>query len=351
MKERLYLVTGAAGNLGSSVCSQLLSEGEAVRGLVLAGDPAAKRLPAGVEVLVGDVTDKVSLERFFTTAKKREVYVIHCASLITVAKGYSAKVQAVNVAGTQNIIEACLKHRVKKLVYVSSTSAIPELPQGQMITEVDHYDPETVIGFYGKTKAWASQLVMDAAFREGLDASIIFPSGICGPEDYSYALVAGFLIDYVNGKMPAGVAGSFNAVDVRDLADGVISCARRGRQGEGYIMANECVTLKEMFQLTSRLCGVKETKLILPAPFGYLLGYLCDGVERLTHKPLRMTSFAVYNLVRNNQFSSEKAVRELGFHTRPFEQTIADTLEWLAREGKIAMTPKAQGMAQRPSRT
>ena len=69
-----------------------------------------------------------------------------------------------------------------------------------------------------------------------LDASIVFPSGICGPEDYAYGPVSSFIIDYVNGKMPSGVAGSFNAVDVRDLADGVISCCDKGRRGEGYIM-------------------------------------------------------------------------------------------------------------------
>jgi dihydroflavonol-4-reductase len=51
------------------------------------------------------------------------------------------------------------------------------------------------------------------------------------------------------GKMPAGVAGSFNAVDVRDLADSVIPCAKYGRKGEGYIVSNCFVTIRELFQL------------------------------------------------------------------------------------------------------
>ncbi|WP_219219209.1 hypothetical protein [Paenibacillus sp. S150] len=48
-----------------------------------------------------------------------------------------------------------------------------------------------------------------------------------------------------------------------------------------------------------------------------------------------MTSFAVYNLVRNNVFDYTKAQQELDYHTRPFAETIADTIEWLQRENKI----------------
>ena len=339
MIERMYLVTGAAGNLGGSVCRQLLAQDEKVRGLVLAGDPAVKRLPEGVETVVGDVTDKASLERFFTV-EAQEVYVIHCASLITVAKGYNAKVQAVNVEGTRNMIEQCLKHGVKKCVYISSTSAIPEPPKGTVIRETDHFDQALVKGFYGKTKAEASALVMQAVREQGLEASLIFPTGICGPEDYAYGPVAEFLVDYVNGRMPAGIAGSFNAVDVRDLTDGVIACCRQGRSGEGYIMGNTCVTLKAMFQLVSRLSGVRETKLILPGRVGYLLGWLGDGLAKLTGKPARLTSFAVYNLVRNNDFCSDKAAQELGYRTRPFAETLTDTLRWLAQEGDITLNER-----------
>ena len=76
-------------------------------------------------------------------------------------------------------------------------------------------------------------------------------------------------------------------------------------------------------------------KTILPEGMGRLMGHVFDVVESVTHKPQRMTSFAVYNLVRNNEFDCSKARRDLGFVTRPFEETLADTIQWLRRENKI----------------
>ncbi len=102
--ETTYLVTGVAGNLGNSVATRLLADGRRVRGLVLAGDPAAIRVPAAVELFTGDVTDPVTLEPFFST--DGETVVIHCAAVVTVNSGYSQLVHDVNVGGTANIVDA-----------------------------------------------------------------------------------------------------------------------------------------------------------------------------------------------------------------------------------------------------
>jgi dihydroflavonol-4-reductase len=337
----VYLVTGVAGNLGSSVAAQLLAEGKNVRGLVLKGDPAAARVPKEVDLCIGDVTETESLERFFTVDDSAQIVVIHCAAIVTVNPSFNQKVYDVNVGGTKNILNACIAHKVKKLVYVSSISAIPELSHGTAITEVDHYDANAVIGFYGQTKAEASQAVMDAVREQGLDASIVFPTGICGPDDYAFGPVASFIIDYCAGKLPGGVEGTFNAVDARDLATAIVACCEKGRKGEGYILSNECVTMQQMFHLLSTLTGTKEVKMILPAGVARFLGKLSDLGEHITHKPMRMTSFAVYNLIRNNVFDCSKAERELGYRTRPFANSLVDTIEWLEREHKIQTEKKA----------
>ena len=337
----VYLVTGIAGNLGSSVAARLLEEGKNVRGLVLKGDPAAARVPKEADVCIGDVTDPESIERFFRTEAGTEAYVIHCAAIVTVNPGFSQKVYDVNVTGTKNILNACVKHKVKKLVHISSIGAIPELPQGTPIKEVDHFAPDPIVGYYGKTKAIASQAVLDAVREHDLDASLVFPTGICGPDDYAFGPVAGFIIDYCAGKMPAGVAGSFNAVDARDLADAIVACCEKGRKGEGYILGNECVTMHRMFHILSTLTGTKEVKMILPAGAARVAGRLSELGEKITGKPARMTSYAVYNLLRNNEFDCSKAKCELDFHTRSFAESIADTIEWLKRENKIPTGRKA----------
>ena len=333
MKKKLFLLTGAAGLLGSNISRQLIEQGEDVRALVLNGDPALPHVPADVEVVIGDITVEADLDRFFDTGD-RELYVIHCASIVTVSGDYNPKVHEVNVGGTGNMLKKAFEKKVKKFVYVSSTSAIPELPKGQEIEEVRSFSPKGIIGFYGQTKAEASQLVLDAV-EQGLDASIVFPSGICGPNDFAYGPVSSFVIDYVAGEMKAGVEGSFNAVDVRDLAAGCIACARKGRRGESYIMSNELVTMREMFDLLSELSGAKNVKTILPASIAKILGRTSDMIGRLTNSHPRMTSFAVYNMLRNNHFSSKKAEMELGYKVRPFRDTMRDEILWLQAEGKI----------------
>jgi dihydroflavonol-4-reductase len=335
MKETVYLVTGAAGFLGINVCQALTKQSRKVRAFVLEGDPAAKRIPPEVEIITGNLLDPVSLDEFFNISSGADITVLHIASFVTVVPDWSQRVYDINVTGTKNIIQKCLEYKVKKLVYVSSTGAIPELPKGQAIKEINSFDPDAVLGCYSKTKAEATQLVIDAVLDNGLDASIVYPSGICGPGDFAYTFFAQFIVDAANGNMPAGVAGSFNSVDVRDLADGVIACAEKGRKGEGYIMSNDSVTIGDIFGLIHHFTGTPEIKLILPLPLARFTALFAETAARITKKPARLTSFSIYNLARNNNFDCSKAARELGFKCRPFEETIRDTVYWLETEGKI----------------
>ncbi|WP_026493132.1 NAD-dependent epimerase/dehydratase family protein [Butyrivibrio sp. XPD2002] len=114
--NKMYLVTGAAGFLGSTVCRKLVDRNEKVRAFVLEGDKSAKYLPEEVEIAYGDLCNKDDLERFFETPEDTEVIVLHIASIVTVNPDYSQKVMDVNVGGTENIIEMCRKHNVSKLV-------------------------------------------------------------------------------------------------------------------------------------------------------------------------------------------------------------------------------------------
>ncbi len=118
---------------------------------MLKGDPAAAHVSNKVDTCIGDVTDLESLERFFRVDNNQEIVVIHCAAIVTLNPDFNQKVYDVNVTGTKNILDACIAHEVKKLVYVSSTGAIPELPHGKSIKETDHFDPDPVVGYYGKT--------------------------------------------------------------------------------------------------------------------------------------------------------------------------------------------------------
>ena len=308
-----YLVTGAAGFLGGTICRQLIERGDSVRAFVLPGDPAVQYVPKEAEIVEGDLTDTDSLEKLFAVEEGTDTIVLHIASIVTVNPDYSSKVMEVNVDGTKNIIRLCLSHpECKKLVYCSSTGAIPEAAMGQTIREVRRFDPDEVVGCYSRSKAMASQAVLDSVHEQGLNACIVHPSGIMGPEDYAIGETTGTLIKIIKGEMPAGIDGSFNLCDVRDLAAGTIAAADKGKAGECYILANEPVSFRDFSRMVSDEAGCKKVGMFLPIWAANMMGGMMEKkAKKKATKPM-MTKFSVYNLARNNRFDSTKAIRELG---------------------------------------
>ena len=337
--ERYYLLTGAAGFLGTNICMQLLEKGCKVRALVLPNDKSVKYIPEQVEVVLGDLTDAPSLEPFFTVPEGCTSVVIHCASMVTVNPNYSEKLMAVNVGGTRNIITKVLNHpECEKMVYVSSTGAIPEEPHGVKIREVSKFtpcDPKKVVGAYSQSKAKASQMVLDAVAVMGLKACVVHPSGILGPNDHAIGETTSTLIKIIKGEMPIGMQGSFNLCDVRDLAAGCIAAVDKGRIGQCYILANEQVTLKELCEMLHAECNCQKIAFYLPLNWAEKIAQSMEKKAEKTGKMPLMTTFSVYNLARNNDFDYSKAQEELGYTTRTYQETIHDEVEWLKVEGLI----------------
>lgn len=331
--EELYIVTGAAGFLGSTIVRQLVEKNKRVRAFVLPNDKSVEYLPSNIEIVKGDLLDIDSLENLFKDSNKYITYVMHIASIVTVNPEYSQLVMDVNVKGTKNIIDMSIKYNIKRLLYCSSTGAIPELKKGK-ISETESFDENKVLGCYSKSKALATKLVL--SYKDLLDVVVVHPSGILGPNDYAKGETTRVLIDIINGKMKAGINGSFNLCDVRDLANGAILALKNGKRGECYILANDMVSFKKFAKMISKEAkNNKKVKLFLPI---WLSNIIAKKMEKKAKKngtkPL-MTTFSVYNLARNNDFSSEKAKKELGYETRSYEITIKDEVKWLKERGLI----------------
>ena len=330
-----YLITGAAGNLGSSIVRELTMQGADVRALVLPNDATADHLPDQIEKYYGDVLNKEDLERFFQVEQGDEVVVIHCAGIVTICWDFDQKVYDVNVEGTRNVVNQCIRSDVKKLVYISSVHAIPELPKGQTITEINSFNPDNITGFYGKTKAMASQIVIEAVNHFGLDASLIFPSGICGPFDYAKGIVTRLLVDCCHGKLPVGVQGGYDFVDVRDVAKGVVNCCIVGKKGEGYILSNQYISVAEILKQVHIQTRIKEVKRMIPIWVASLSLPYFEMLYKLKNLTPVFTKYSLYTLTSNSAFSYDKAKRMLGYSVRPFVRTISDTLFWLRQRKEI----------------
>lgn len=331
--EELYIVTGAAGFLGSTIVRQLVEKNKRVRAFVLPNDKSVEYLPSNIEIVKGDLLDIYSLENLFKDSNKYITYVMHIASIVTVDPEYSQLVMDVNVKGTKNIIDMSIKYNIKRLLYCSSTGAIPELKKGK-ISETETFDENKVLGCYSKSKALATKLVL--SYKDKLDVVVVHPSGILGPNDYAKGETTRVLIDIINGKMKAGINGSFNLCDVRDLANGAILALKNGKRGECYILANDMVSFKKFAKMISKEAkNNKKVKLFLPIWLSNIIAKMMEKkAKKNGTKPL-MTTFSVYNLARNNDFSSEKAKKELGYKTRSYEITIKDEVKWLKERGLI----------------
>lgn len=196
---------------------------------------------------------------------------------------------------------------------------------------MERFSPEIVDGAYAKTKAEASQAVLDAV-KQGLNAVIVHPSGILGPFDrHGSNHLVQMMGLYLNHRLPEGVRGGYDFVDVRDVAEGVLLAAEKGRQGECYILSNRFISLKELFAEMQLCTGRKCRVPMLPFAFVRMVIPLYEWYAKITHTRSIYTAYSIKTLAGKAAFSHEKATEELGYHTRPFRDTVRDTLAYLSR--------------------
>lgn len=327
-----YLVTGASGFLGRAVLAELKKKGVPIRALVMENDSLAAGLPVDVSVVYGDVCDDASLERFFSGAESGTC-VIHCAGIVSVASHPGERIYRVNVGGTNNILRHCEKAGVGKLVYVSSVHAIPEKPKGTEITEDAAFSPELVRGDYAKSKAIATSLVFEASGR-GLNASVVFPSGIIGPGDVGKGSITNMLLSFLAGKLPVAVKGGYDFVDVRDVAAGIVACAEQGQPGHGYILSGEYATIRDILSAAKETLGLRRAVSFLPICFAKMVAPFYERKSLRKKQTLYFTPYAIAVLDSNGRFDRSAAAAALGYAPRSLQSSIRDTVIWLKKTGR-----------------
>lgn len=335
MMRILYLITGGAGFFGGNIVALLAARGERIRVLALPGDPYAGNLPPDVEVVEGSILNPSDLDRFFHLEKGEEAIVIHCAAIITMSLTMDEHVRKVNVEGAGNVVSRCHNPQIKKLVYISSVHAITEKPKPEVITEPEMTNPDLVVGCYAKTKAEACRMVMNQRKDKGLRVNIIFPSGISGPGDYLNGNMTQLFVDYFAGRIPMGVPGGYDFVDVRDAALGVLAVCDRDLIGEDYILSGHYITVMEILRIFASITGKKKKILSVPTWLARLSVPFFTLWYRLRRQTPVFSAYSLMTVLTNSNFSSAKAERDLGFRKRPIEDTIRDTAGWLKEQNRI----------------
>ena len=340
-----YLVSGGEGALGKTVISMLLQRGEKVRILMSElSDTRIYRNNPNIEICYGISTDKDSMIEFFDLDDPRSAVLFHTDEYVSLSDSTNLTMRRVNVIGAENIVDMCLKRKVGKLVYLSSAYALNPEVKGEDITI--HFDRNKVDGEYAKSKAEAAAYVMEKVSLNRLNAVMVLPTFIIGPgysEDYEINKVLNSYLN--NGTIPPKDGGRA-FVDVRDVANAMLTLADKGEPGAGYIVTGDYKTSSEFFKDVNEISGndapVKTaSKLIMSKS----LAKLVDFYYKITHKENPKEAYTLFSDNPDARFEdNSKGI--LPETTISFKDSLKDTIEG-AQHGGVQAAAAAQTTTER----
>lgn len=318
------LITGADGLLGANIVRQALRQGYQVRVLQLPSSqsPVLRGLP--VEFFKGNLLNATEVDLAVAGCD----YVIHAGASTAVWPSRSAATVAVNVSGTQHIIASCLKHNIRRLVFISSAASFSKGTLEKPGDENGSFDGHRYGLDYIDSKYQAHQMVEKAVREQGLPAVLVCPTFMFGPYD-SKPSSGAMLLAVVQGTLPFYTRGGKNFVDARDVAVAACNALKMGRVGESYIAGHQNLTYAKLFQLIAQTLKAKPPRFRIPSflvlTYGRLHSFLAP---RLNYIP--MISLPIARISCDGQyFSPAKAVAELQMPQTPLAVTIKDAYQWL----------------------
>lgn len=320
----MILITGAGGHIGNVLVKHLYQKGN--RELRLFAQPKEDISyieKFAKEVVRGDIRDPFAV----SAAVRGCEHVFHLAGMVEISGVKKKQVIDVNVGGTKNVINACLEKGVKRLLYVSSVHALKEPKSGSVVEMLDP-DISNLHGAYAQSKAMATIEVMNA-MQKGLDAVIVFPSGVIGPFDFRSSYTGSAIKGYISAKKTQYYFdGKYDFVDVRDVVDGIYKAWKHGEKGQGYIISGSVSSLEEIIDAVEETTGNTIKRKRVPAFLVKTAAFFAPLYYKIVRKKPVLSKYGVNVLMSNSQISSSKAEKKLGYKARPLMSTIKDMVRW-----------------------
>lgn len=325
------LVTGATGFVGSAVARTLLARGHTLRLMVRAGSDRSNIADIPAEIVEGDLSRPATFDA--ATAGCRNVF--HVAADYRLWVPDPAPMMAANVEGTRLLMMAAARAGVERIVYCSSVAALGLIGDGTVSDEDTPVHEHSVIGIYKKSKYRAEQEVLRLTRENGLPAVIVNPSTPVGPRDIKPTPTGQMILDCAAGRMPAYVDTGVNIVHVDDVAEGHALALERGRIGESYILGGENYLLGDLFRMVAEIAGVAPPRIRLPQEVIWPVAIASEWLSRRFGIEPRVTREMLAMSRKKMFFSSDKAIRELGYHPRPAREAVKDAIDWFRETGKL----------------
>jgi dihydroflavonol-4-reductase len=331
----MFALTGATGHLGQTLLRQISSRGDSVIATTRPGSNRDLLNGYCSRIDSAPLNNAEALARAFSGVDT----VIHTAAMIDIKRGNLDAMNEVNVNGTSNVITACKKAGVRRLVYISSIEAFDLKAKRRPIREDFGFAAGNAIMEYGNTKADASRLVASAGLAGELETVMICPTGIIGPWDFKSGLFTSMIKRFLAGRIPAAIPGGFDFVDVRDVAGAVLAAADKGHSGEAYITSGTYLRIDDLFSRIEKVSGSYHHRLKLPLWLAQVAGEFTEIWGRTVNRDVLFTRGSIDVLQIDAQIDSAKAAEDLGYLSRPVEETLRDTVDWLTEGSAVNPEP------------
>ncbi len=322
-------ITGATGFVGAHV-ARLAAAGGAELRVLARGTSDTSRLPAGAEVVVGDLR---APEGFASALRG-------CDALIHVAADYRlwvpdpAEMYQANVEGTRRLLQMAREAGVRRVVYTSSVATMG-FHGHAVVDEETPVGEADMIGHYKRSKWMAEQVALEAG-RGGQEVIVLNPTTPIGALDTKPTPTGRIVVDFLNGNFPAYVETGLNLVDVEEIARMHLVALERGRVGERYILGGENLTLKQILDRLGKIAGRPSPKLKVPHAVAMAFAYFDETVTgRWRGKEPRATVEAVRMGKKMMFASSAKAERELGLKVGSVEVALRAACGWFYTNGYV----------------
>jgi dihydroflavonol-4-reductase len=331
MADDDILVTGAAGFLGSAIVRRALARGLRVRVLVRPDSPRLNLTGLPVCTVVGDMRDGAAMEQALAGVR----YLFHAAADYRLWAANPDEIVQTNTNGTETVMRAAQRCGVERVVYTSSVATLRVAGATAPVTEDAPMNAAEAIGAYKRSKVLAERLVERMAVDSSLPVVIVNPSTPIGPRDVRPTPTGRTILEAAAGKMPAFVDTGLNLAHVDDVAEGHFLALERGDIGERYILGGQNVSLQQMLQDIATLTGRRAPTVQLPRWPLYPLAHLAEAVARMSGREPFITVDGLDMSRYRMFFSSDKAVRELGYRPRAYQEGLNDALAWFREAGYL----------------
>jgi len=329
-------VTGASGLIGSNLVRELLAGGCEVRALTrVTSAPAALRGLA-VESVTGDVLDD---PKTLTNLMRGCDWLFHAAAHFNYRN--DDMLEATAITGTRHIIEAADSAGIGRIVVTSSSAVFGSCSAPVVRTECDKPSTDFVEPPYILSKIRQDKLAEDLGRERGLEIIFACPTMTVGPHSAALGPSNGIIVSYLNDPLRLTYPGGCNITSVQDVARGHVLAASLGIPGEHYILGSANLSWLEIHSLVADLCGVEQPQIQINQTLAFSAAAFEEFRAKLQRRSPLVTREQARMTGRYYWYSSDRAIRRLGYKPRSARMALAEACGWLASSPHISRKIRA----------